>query len=382
MSSSVPKEAEKSIIHQADGIDLIALFKLLWSKKWIIIGSSFAVAVITAIITLQIPNIYKSTTTLLPVSAESGSGLSQYAGLAAMAGVSLPGQGGTDVEKIMAILNSRTLKERVINDLELEKILLDEIPTKVTSLYATHKIFSENYSAYQDKKTNVISISYDDKDPELAANIVNYVAEILSIMLEEKSLTITSKKLKLIEEQLIRKREELDIVKNRLLEFQRRTQVLIPESQAEGVMTLYTTLVQQKIALEVELETLKNALSDTNPKIIAKEQQLEAVVNQLRNISEVTSDGKFDTTDVPENIAEYTEITTELELAQKMYLAIYTQWEQLKFHEQEDKLYVEVIDVGRIPEMKSEPRRSFIVILSSVIAFFGISFLLRFRDMI
>lgn len=369
------KTEEQPIFPQPDVIDLVALFKLLWSKKWIIMGSSFLVAVITAVITLQMPNIYKSTTTLLPVSGDSNS-LSQYAGLAAMAGVSLPSQGGTDVEKIMALLNSRTLKERVINDLDLTNILLEEQPTDISPMYATLTIFSENYSASQDKKTNVIAISYEDKNPELAAKIVNHTAVALSTVLEEKSLTLTSKKLALTEKQLNKRRVELDRLKNKLLEFQRRTQTIVPESQAEGVMKLYTSLVQQKITLEVELETLENALSDTNPKIIAKKQQLEAVVNQLNNISNVTSDGKFDTTDVPENIAEYTEITAELELAQKMYISLYTQWEQLKLQEQEDQLFIETIDEGQTPEKKIGPRRSRIVILFSFLSFIVISLLL------
>lgn len=359
--SAVHKE-QHNVFPQQDVIDFIALFKLLWSKKLIIIGSSIIVGIITALITLQIPNIYQSTTTLLPVSGEQNS-LSQYAGIAAMAGVTLPGQsGGTDVEKIMALLNSRTLKERVIKDLKLTDILLEEPPTKVSPEYATLEIFAENYSASQDIKTSVITITYKDKDPQLSAIIVNYSAETLSKILEEKNLTISSKKLVFASNQLKLKEDHLHEVKNRLLEFQKRTQVLQPESQAQGVMELYTQLVQQKITLEVELETLKNSLSDSNPRVKSKQNQLEAITTQLKNISTINSSSSLNTTDVPENIAEYTEITTELELAQQMYIAMYSQWEQLKLKEQEDELYIEIIDFGVMPEEKIFPSRSLIVL--------------------
>lgn len=366
---------EDPIFPQPDVIDIVALFKLLWKKKFIIAGSSFIVAVITAIISLQMPNIYRSTTTLLPVSTEVSSAFGQYAGLAAMAGISAPGQSGTDVEKILAILTSRTLKERVINELNLIPELLEEEPDKLSPLFATTLVFSENFHVNQDKKTGVISISYDNKSPELAAKIVNYVTEVLINILNEKNLTVSSKKLLLTEKQLNEKRSELEVLKNKLLEFQRRTQVLVPEAQAEGVMELYSTLIQQKITLEVDLKTYKSALSDSNPKIKAKEKQLEAIQYQLDNLSNITSDGKFDTTDVPENIAEYSEITAELELAQKMYLALFAQWEQLKMQEQEDQLYVEIIDLGVVQERKYKPKRSIIVLLSVAITFILLSFI-------
>lgn len=367
------------IFPQSDQIDLLALFNIIWSKKWIIVGTSFIIAIIVSIITLQMPNIYQSQTTLLPVANEQSS-LSQYSGLAAMAGMSIPGSGGgTDVEKIMALLNSRTLKERVIYELDLTSLLLEKEPTDISREFATLKLFSKNYSVSQDLKTGLITIKYNDERPELTSTVVNYCADSLSKILDEKNLTLSSKKLNLATDQLKRKEVHLNEVKERLLEFQRRTQVLQPESQAQGVMELYANLVQQKIALEIELETLKNALSDSNTSVKLKENQLKAITTQLNNMSTITSDGKFDTTDVPENIAEYTEIKTELELAQQMYIAMYSQWEQLRLEEQEDQLHIEVIDKGITPEEKIKPRRSIIVIISVLVFFLFYVFILIIR---
>lgn len=376
--STALKNEQPNVFPEANVRDLVELFKLLWSKKWIIMGASFTIAVITALISLQMPNIYRSTTTLLPVSEEQSS-LSQYASLAAMAGVSLPSQGGTDVEKIMAVLKSRTIKERIINDLDLTYRLIEEEDEPITSLYMAILVFSDKYNVSQDTRSGLITISFEDEEPLLATEIVNYTVEVLNKVLNEKSLTISSKRLLLTEKQLADKRAHLEQLKNRLLDFQRRTQVLEPETQAQGYMELYKTLVQQKIALQVELETLRGALSESNPKIKTKEQQLEAIQYQLDNISTITSGGEFDAKDVPENMAEYTEISAELELAQQMYLSVFTQWEQLKLQEQKKQLYVEVIDKAIVPQIKIRPSRSKIVVFVQAIYFILVIYIFYLR---
>lgn len=364
--------SEEISFPEVEVIDLYTPLKRLWKIKIKVFLISILVGGITAVATLFLPNIYQARTTVLPVSSDSGS-LNQYAGIAAMIGVDLPfNDGGTDVNKIIALLESRFLKERIITDLNLMEKLIDKVPGDVSMEFASLEEFSRLYSIKQDKKTNLISISMQHEDPALTAEVVNYVVDVLTKVLDEKNLTISSKKLLLIEKQLKDKRQELEVIKERLLDFQRRTQLLIPESQAEGVMELYSTLVQQKITLEVELQTLEAALSANNPKVKVKRQQLEAVEYQLNNISSLTLDGSFDTADVPENMAEYMEIKAEFELAQKMYLTIYAQWEQLKLQEQEERLYVEVIDKGYTPERKIKPKRLPIVIAAMFFAVAGI----------
>jgi len=356
---------EGQIFSKSNGINWIALLANLWKKKWWVIGGSFLIAVATAFYSTTLPNVYRATTTLLPVSAESGGQLSQYASMAAIAGISLPTETGTEVTKIMAVLHSRTLKERVIEDFDLIDDLLVEVPEDKNPMYSAVRVLSRQLSISMDSPTGIVSISMNSGDPVLAADIANYIAIVLNSILNEKRLTVSSQRITLSEKALNERREELDKLKNRLMDFQREAQILTPESQAEGYMQLYSSLIEQRMNLEVELETLRSALSENNPRIRSKEQELDAIQNQLRNLTN-SSNGQFDTSNVSTNLITYQEISAELELAQRMYLAALTQWEQANSEDQNSELYVEVIDKAIVPQEKIGPMRSQMVMMAGM----------------
>lgn len=356
---------EGQIFSKSIGINWIALLANLWKKKWWIIGGSLLIAAATAFYSTTLPNVYRSTTTLLPVSAESGGQFSQYASMAAIAGISLPTETGTEVTKILAVLNSRTLKERVIEELDLYDDLLGEAAQGEDSLYSAVRVLSRQLFIYMDNQTGILSISMNSGNPVLAADTVNYVAIVLSSILDEKNLTALSHRMALSEKALNERRAELDRLKNRLMEFQREANILTPESQAEGHMQLYSSLIEQRMNLEVELETLRSALSENNPRIRTKEQELDAIQNQLKNLT-TSSNEQFDTSVVSTNLVTYQEISAELELAQRMYLAALTQWEQVNSEEQSSRIYVEVIDKAIVPEEKIAPMRTQMVIMAGM----------------
>jgi len=94
-----------------DEIDLRELWNVIWQGKWIIIATTTVFAIAAVIYALSLPNIYKSTATLIPTTGEEQSGAAalaaRFGGLASMAGVSLGGS-GIDKKKIAI----ETLKSR------------------------------------------------------------------------------------------------------------------------------------------------------------------------------------------------------------------------------------------------------------------------------
>lgn len=113
---------ENKIFIEEDEIDLFELWDKIWKNRKFILVICSVVVILTAIISLIMDNIYRSTATLIPISSSNNS-LSAYAGLAAMAGINLPVGGGDDNAKIQAILKSRSLKEAVIKKTRFDKNL-------------------------------------------------------------------------------------------------------------------------------------------------------------------------------------------------------------------------------------------------------------------
>jgi len=95
-----------------DEIDLVELAITLWKGKWLIIGITGLFSVIAVIVSLMIPNMYRSEIVLAPADSESSGGISalagQFGGLAGLAGINLGGSGGVDKTTLtLEVMKSR-----------------------------------------------------------------------------------------------------------------------------------------------------------------------------------------------------------------------------------------------------------------------------------
>ena len=75
---------------QEDEIDLLELFSVIWAGKKFITIFSFSIAILTAIISLFMTNIYRAESTVMPVTSGGGGGmLGDLAGMVALAGMNI-----------------------------------------------------------------------------------------------------------------------------------------------------------------------------------------------------------------------------------------------------------------------------------------------------
>lgn len=115
-----------SLQMHVEGINFVNLFVVVWKRKWMIAAIAAVFAAGSLVLGFLIPPTNTSTTTLMPITADQNSMMSQYASLASMVGINLPAIGGTSTpsQKIIAILKSRTLCEQVIRELDLVQRIL------------------------------------------------------------------------------------------------------------------------------------------------------------------------------------------------------------------------------------------------------------------
>jgi len=184
-----------------DEIVLIELFNVLWINKLFLAAWTGLVFLISIIYSLTLTNIYTAETTLAPsASSDMSSNLSQYAGLASMAGISLPGSssGMLDKDLALSLLKSKGLLQRLIdkhdilpdliaaydwdltsNSLSYDSDLYDGIknvwvrdvkpPYKlIPSTQEAYEFFDKAIAVSEDKKTGIISLKVDHLSPEIA----------------------------------------------------------------------------------------------------------------------------------------------------------------------------------------------------------------------
>jgi uncharacterized protein involved in exopolysaccharide biosynthesis len=363
-----------------ESITLIDLVATVWRQKWLVIIITAAAAVLSVLYSLSKPNIYTATSTLLPISG-STSALSQYAGLAAMAGVSLPGASSADpTVKIQAILNSRELATKVINELDLIPKLIKE-PEKlktISPLSAALQTFQKNvFSVSVDTKTSVIKVSAKTKDPELSARIVNTAIDLLQQDLANRVLTASGKNIVVLEQQAAEQEKKVRELQNKMADYQKKNKLIAPQTQSQQGLDLYRSLIQQKITLEIQISSLENTLSTDNPKISQARAQLAAIQKQIEDFEKTGGGVGPAMTETPKALFEYANMQAQLELATKIYGSLLTSIENLRLQDATEKVFVEVIDPAVPPELKSEPARATMCIVGTLAGGFA-SLLLAF----
>ena len=202
---------------EEDEIDLLEYWRVIWKKRFLILGVSFLAAVLAAGISLTMPNIYRAEALLAPVGGEDSKGgissmLGGLGGLASLAGVSL-GSGGS-VEQNIAVLKSREFIWDFVKDEKLMPILFEddwdagakqwlaENQEDQPTLWDAWRRLIGVLQVNVDKKTGLIHLSIDWQDPERASVWVNKLVERINAYLREQAITQSQEKLKYLNNEL------------------------------------------------------------------------------------------------------------------------------------------------------------------------------------
>ena len=219
MNNQIDETNARSLQGAEDEIDLLELWRVLVKNKRMILAAMFAAALLSAGISLLMHNIYRGEVLLAP--AQSGDnktgGLASVlsgglGGLASLAGVSISG-GSTD--ESLAVLQSREFLWNFVQEKKLMPILFEDDwdaehkkwkesdPKKQPGQMDVYRLFNGILKAEMDKKTNLITVTVDWKDPALAADWANTLVERLNQYLAQQAIARSERNLKYLNEQLM-----------------------------------------------------------------------------------------------------------------------------------------------------------------------------------
>lgn len=209
-----------------DEIDLREIWQVLVKYKHMILSVTFGAAIIAAGISLLLPNIYRAEVILAPTAAgdQKGEGigraLGSFGGLASLAGVSLGGGGSN--EENLAVLKSRDFLWKFVQEKKLMPILFEDKwdkaanrwkesdPKKQPGQLAVHRLFVKDslMTVETEKKTSLVTVSIEWKDPKLAAEWANAIVDYLNQYLAERAIQRSERNLKYLNEALAKAQVE------------------------------------------------------------------------------------------------------------------------------------------------------------------------------
>ena len=240
-----------------DEIDLRELFNVLWTAKKLIILITAIFAIGSVAYSLSLNDYYKSGSIFIARSASGNQGLSQYSGLAAMAGITLPSSSGEDkaaqmieliksrkfVKHLMtfesilpSILAAKRYNNRTQELLFNQKLYESETKTwknnEIPSYLKAHSAYLDMLSIRQDKKTGFIYINIEHISPVFAKDFLELIIRESNELLRKKDMDESKQGLEYLTSELSKTPfVEIKESINALIEVQLETQMMAQINQ-------------------------------------------------------------------------------------------------------------------------------------------------------
>jgi uncharacterized protein involved in exopolysaccharide biosynthesis len=372
------KTLKNQEICQEDEIDLFELFQIIWNNRFFIAKIVLGITILTAIISFILPKTYTSESVIVPITqSSSGSSLSAIAALAG-----LPVGGDQATANVVAVLNSNTLRERVVKDLNLLDEILKDKKNEFKRPYQEAGIrLKNNIKINEDKKNGTIKIEIDWKDPDIAQKINESIIKNLRQILNEKSFTVAKMNRIFYENELNKTLESLKLAMNKLNEYQKTKKVIMPEQQLQSQLALYGSLISEKIELEGKLRNLSNIYNPEAPQIKEIQTRLAYINQKISEIEgEINTKSPISTEKTLEALPDYMQLYLQVQQLKGKYEVLAKLLEQSRLDELKENLYVEVIDNPAYPEKPSRPKKKLMVALAFVSSLFLAIFIVFIRE--
>ena len=364
---------------------------LFWTNRRLILKNTIIVAFISLIISLLLPKWYASKAVVLSSGAGKFNFLSSISPIpVANFGLSTINE---DINNFIAILQSRTVKEYMVN-----KFNLVERYNQRDIEYAMEAF--EEKMELEVTEEGTLEISIIDKDPIVAKQMVSEVLIMLDQINQNIGMEAGRYNREFLEKRLNQNENNLEKAELDLKIFQEKTGIIDLVAQLSSTMQMsaqaynsifdaYTELYAKKIETETQLAVAKTTLSINNPTLMQLEKllneqtfQLEQLMIELDaklqyllssitptkvdNIPNIEFSVSFNS--LPSLGLENARLIREVKLQSTIQEILIPQYEQAKLEETKNIPTLQLIDKPKVAINKAKPKRALIVIGSTLMS--------------
>ena len=293
-----------------------------------------------------------------PKLADAGTSFAQvFSGLGALTG----GGGGflqkTDADVVMAMLNTNVIKDMVIKQFGLIKLL------KVKDIELARGALGGKVKFIPDMKSGFLEIDVDDKDPKLAAAIANYYTVALGQLINNVAYTKANQRYQFYQEQLKAALLALNSSESSLKAFIQKNGIIAGQ-QAQVIAGISTQLQAQLVVAQSQLQSMRYYVSTDNPDYQALLAHIDSYKQQLDKLNNQNSD---DNIAIPANLApelanQYLNLMRDFTFHEVVYTVMVKQSKASQLDAQSEiaPLAIQVIDPATVPLYKAKPKRVYV----------------------
>jgi capsule polysaccharide export protein KpsE/RkpR len=301
---------------------------------------------------------YTSRARLLPPPSDSF-GLSSL--LPSIAQGALGAVGGLSNEStlVLSILDSRELRDNVIDNFSWMEIH----PVK-NNIEAYDRF--DSVVSWEVNENGLIIIAAEEETPQLAAETVNYIVEFVRDKFTIISRAQAQNQRKFFERRLNQNYQDLAAAEEALNEFQKRTGIFALEEQIQASLAALSSVYAQLTIAEVAYEVASTTLPASSPQVLAAKTEMNALrgkYDMLRQQQDSEASSLFIELDsAPDYGLEFVRRMRDVELQGMILEFLLPQFEQARILEMKEESNIYILDRGEVPDKRSRPRRSFVVL--------------------
>lgn len=353
-------------------VDYLAV---IFKRRALIYKVFVAGAVVSAIISLLIPNQYTASTTILPPNPQqdmmfgliSPSIMSSFGGTSGL--TALLGGGTRPSDLFAAILTSDRITGSVIRQYHLKKVF------RTKTNHDTRKQLDE-ITRIGVTPEGMITVAVTWYNKHLAADIANSYIEELDKFNTEAAMTVGKKYRIFIEKRLTEAQDTLTRTEEALRKFQEKHHTIALDIEIQAAIETIAQLKSQIILNEVKKGAWSAAGQVGNPYLSNINNELRELRKQLskiefgqkgENTREFGAGFSVPFSELPAVSLEYVRLFRDVKVQETIFELLTQQYEQAKIMEAKDTPTVQLLDRASPPEKKSTPKRTRIVILVSTL---------------
>lgn len=356
-------------VESSDGnVGFLDLMIILAKHKKKVLGLPIAAALIAGCISFALPNVYRGNAKLLPPQQnQSGAAalLSQLGGAAGLAAGVAGIKNPNDV--YVAILKSRTVADRIIGRFKLKQVYDTDSDERARKRL-------EDDTTIVPGKEGLITIEVEARSRELSSALTNAYVDELMKMTRELAITEAGQRRIFFERQLELSKNNLANAEIALKKGLDTEGVVSVDNQSRAIVETMGRLRAQISAKEIQLNSLKAFVTPTHPEYRHTEEELASLRSELSRLetgesTKLAPNGK-DADNTKQAGLGNIKLLRDVKYYQMLYELLAKQYEVARLDEAKDPSVVQILDSAVLPEKKVKPRRTIIVLLTSIVALF------------
>jgi capsule polysaccharide export protein KpsE/RkpR len=352
---------------------------LMWDNRRLFFRVAAVVFALSILLALSLPKEYVATARIMPPEQGGNSaamlaalvGKGSAGGLAGFAGSLLGAKNNGAL--FVGLLHSGTVSGHLVDRFDLRR--------------AYHKRYRDDTARRlahltkitEDAKSGIITIAVTDYTRERARDLAQGYLDELNNLVARVSTSSAGREREFVEKRLIAVKAELQQAQLELSDFSSKNTAIDIKEQTRATVEVGARLEGQLIAGESELDSLRQIYGNQNVRVRAAEARNALLQSELQRASgqsgQVFSEKDIDAShpypalrQLPELGVKWANLYRDVRIHETVFDLLSEEYETARIEEAKSIPTIGVVDYPEIPERKSGPHRTLIVLILTLVS--------------